>query len=103
MGLGRAEMYAAMLAVKKLGEDTTRNVATVRFFGKFFGLYADYYVFETTLKDAPEIPEAAGEQGQGWEGRQGRTRLRSPRLQVRRAGGREAACEQVRKGRGGRG
>ena len=65
VGLGRAEMYAAMLAVKKLGEDTTRNVATVRFFGKFFGLYADYYVFETTLKDAPEIPEAAGEQGQG--------------------------------------
>lgn len=32
----------------------------VRFFGKFFGLYADYYVFETTLKDAPEAPEAAG-------------------------------------------
>ena len=60
VGLGRAEMYAAMLAVKKLGEDTTRNVATVRFFGKFFGLYSDYYVFETTLKDAPEIPEAPG-------------------------------------------
>lgn len=60
VGLGRAEMYAAMLACKKLGEDTTREVATVRFFGKFFGLYSDYYVFETTLKNAPEIPEAAG-------------------------------------------
>jgi hypothetical protein len=59
-GLGRSEMYAAMLAVKKLGEDPVRNVATVRFFGKFFGIYSDYYVFETTLKDPPEIPEAAG-------------------------------------------
>lgn len=32
----------------------------IRFFGKFFGLYNDYYVFETTLKAAPEIPAAPG-------------------------------------------
>ncbi|KXZ46195.1 hypothetical protein GPECTOR_46g264 [Gonium pectorale] len=57
-GLGRAEMYAAMLAVKKLGEDSRRGIATVRFFGKFFGQQADYYVFEATLKDVPEMPEA---------------------------------------------
>lgn len=29
----------------------------VRFFGKFLGTHADYYVFETTLKSAPEEPE----------------------------------------------
>lgn len=60
VGLGRQEMYNIALAVKKLGEDPRKSVATVRFFGKFFGLYADYYVFETTLKDTPEIPEAPG-------------------------------------------
>lgn len=61
VGLGRQEMYNVALAAKKLGEDPKRSVATVRFFGKFFGLFADYYVFETTLKDTPEIPEAPGE------------------------------------------
>ena len=60
-GLGRSEMYNIMLAVKKLGEDPKRSVQTVRFFGKLFGLYADYYVFETTLKDTPEVPEVPGE------------------------------------------
>lgn len=60
VGLGRNEMYGIALAVKKLGEDPKRSVATVRFFGKLFGLYADYYVFETTLKEPPEIPEAPG-------------------------------------------
>ncbi|GFR44665.1 hypothetical protein Agub_g5955 [Astrephomene gubernaculifera] len=57
-GVGRGEMYAAMLAVKKLGEDGKRGVATVRFFGKFFGTQADYYVFETTLQNNPDMPEA---------------------------------------------
>lgn len=32
----------------------------VRFFGKFFGLQANYYVFETTLNEPPEVPEAPG-------------------------------------------
>lgn len=32
-------------------------VAQVRFFGKFLGTHADYYVFETTLKSPPEEPE----------------------------------------------
>jgi hypothetical protein len=29
----------------------------VRFFGKFLGTHADYYVFETSLKTPPEGPE----------------------------------------------
>lgn len=29
----------------------------MRFFGKFLGTHADYYVFETTLKSPPEEPE----------------------------------------------
>ncbi|PNW83461.1 hypothetical protein CHLRE_05g242550v5 [Chlamydomonas reinhardtii] len=58
VGLGRQEMYAAMLAVKRLGEDAKRGVSTVRFFGKFFGTQADYYVFETTLQSNPDMPEA---------------------------------------------
>ena len=64
VGLGKQEMYGIALAVKKLGEDPKRGVQTVRFFGKFFGLHADYYVFETTLKEPSEIPEAPG----GWAG-----------------------------------
>ena len=33
-GLGRQEMYGAMLACKRIGEDPKLGVATVRFFGK---------------------------------------------------------------------
>lgn len=58
MGIGRAEMYAAMLAAKKLGGDGERGVNTVRFFGKFFGTDACYYVFECTVGEPPEVPEA---------------------------------------------
>lgn len=58
VGLGREEMYGVAMAVKKLGEDPKRSVERVRFFGKFFGLNADYYVFETVLKEPPEMPEA---------------------------------------------
>lgn len=57
VGLGRQEMYNIMLAVKKLGEDPTRGVSSVRFFGKFLGLYSDYYVYETTLQQMPEEEE----------------------------------------------
>ncbi len=59
VGLGRAEMYNVMLAAKALGEDPHKGVATVRFFGKLLGIYADYYVFETVLKMQPEEDEAA--------------------------------------------
>eukprot|EP00877_Chromochloris_zofingiensis_P003995 jgi/Chrzof1/13597/Cz08g03200.t1 len=69
VGLGRAEMMNVMLAAKKLGEDPKRAVATVRFFGKFLGTHADYYVFETTLQIPPEEPEqtlAEGEVPNEW-------------------------------------
>ena len=49
------------LAAKRLGEDPAYNVATVRFFGKVFGISADYYIFETTLKDQPEEEEETRE------------------------------------------
>lgn len=63
VGIGKQEMYNVMLMIKKLGEDPSKAVATVRFFGKLFGLAADYYVFETTLKENPgENEETAGEQ-----------------------------------------
>ncbi len=57
VGLGLDEMYNVMLAVKRLGEDPSKGVATVRFMGKFLGIAADYYVFETTLTEPPEEPE----------------------------------------------
>lgn len=57
VGLGRTEMINVALAVKKLGEDPHKNVETVRFFGKFLGTHADYYVCETTLKSPPDEPE----------------------------------------------
>eukprot|EP00955_Chlamydomonas_euryale_P018865 201247-Chlamydomonas_euryale.AAC.1 len=51
-------MYAVMLAAKQLADDPQRGVASVRFFGKFFGLYANYFVFETLLKRPLETPAA---------------------------------------------
>ena len=57
VGLGKSEMYGVMLAVKQLGEDPKRAVSTVRFFGKFLGISADYFVFETTLQHPPEEDE----------------------------------------------
>lgn len=59
-GLGRQEMYGAMLACKRIGEDPKLGVATVRFFGKVLGIYADYYVFETTLKEQADEEETVG-------------------------------------------
>jgi radial spoke head protein 4A len=57
VGLGRREMVDVALAAKRLGQDPRRGVATVRFFGKFLGTHADYYVFETTLQNPPAEPE----------------------------------------------
>lgn len=59
-GMGDTEAYEIMLAQKKLGEDPALKLATVRFFGKFFGMGGDYYVFESTLKE-PEAPAEAEE------------------------------------------
>lgn len=59
-GLGKHESYRVAMAAHRLGESPSRGVAKVRFFGKIFGTHADYYVFETTLKDPPEAPTAPG-------------------------------------------
>ena len=60
IGLTRTESYQVSLAGKKLGEDPKLQVATVRFFGKIFGISSDYYIFETTLKEYPEAEEQEG-------------------------------------------
>lgn len=57
VGIGEKEAYEVALAMKSLGEDTEKGVESVRFFGKFFGLVGDYYVFEATLKDGEPEPE----------------------------------------------
>lgn len=62
LGLGKSEMYGVMLALKKLGEDPEKKLATVRFFGKMLGTGGDYYVFESTLTEpGPEIEVPEGE------------------------------------------
>jgi radial spoke head protein 4A len=71
VGLGRETGINIALAAKRIGEDPKLAVKSVRFFGKFLGLYADYYVFEVAFKgrsDAAAGAAAAPEQGQGREG-----------------------------------
>ncbi|KAG2495962.1 hypothetical protein HYH03_005892 [Edaphochlamys debaryana] len=58
VGLGRELGTNLALAAKRIGEDPKLGVKTVRFFGKFLGLYSDYYVFEVTFKK-PAEPEKA--------------------------------------------
>ncbi len=62
VGLGRETAISIALAAKRIGEDPKAAVRTVRFFGKFLGLYSDYYVFEVAYKAKPattEQPEGA--------------------------------------------
>mmetsp|Transcript_11182 Transcript_11182/g.20236 ORF Transcript_11182/g.20236 Transcript_11182/m.20236 type:complete len:450 (-) Transcript_11182:338-1687(-) len=56
VGLGREEGYTISLTMKRLGEDSRLGIQKIRFFGKIQGLYADYYIFETTLKTPPDTP-----------------------------------------------
>eukprot|EP00892_Ulva_mutabilis_P012544 jgi/Ulvmu1/9662/UM054_0094.1 len=70
-GCNEQEMYAINLQMKRLGENPSLKLKHVRFFGKFFGLHQDYYVFEAQPKAHPQQPaetpeersarEAAGE------------------------------------------
>jgi len=57
VGLGPIETYNIAMSAQRLGENPELLVETVRFFGKFFGLRANYYVYETTLKEPPPPPE----------------------------------------------
>eukprot|EP00210_Caulerpa_lentillifera_P007584 g7244.t1 len=63
VGLPREEMYEVALMSKLLGEDPSQSVSTIRFFGKFYGLERNYYVFETTLKEEPETTIEANSKG----------------------------------------
>jgi len=57
VGFTQTEWYNIMLTIKQLGEDPVKLVKTLRFFGKFFGIQNDYYVFEATLQEEGEPPE----------------------------------------------
>lgn len=61
-GLGSTELYEVMLQVRRLGEDPDHNLKSVRFFGKMFGLFADYYVFEG-VPNEPAPAEEESEEG----------------------------------------
>ncbi|GLC46426.1 putative splicing factor, arginine/serine-rich 4 [Pleodorina starrii] len=57
VGLGREVGLNVALAAKRIGEDPKLAVKSVRFFGKFMGLYADYYVFEVAFKEGAKAAE----------------------------------------------
>ena len=52
VALSEEELYGVQLQLKKLGETPDCKLKHVRFFGKAYGIYKNYYVFEGT----PEQP-----------------------------------------------
>lgn len=59
-GCDEREMYEIVLQMKRLGENPSLKLSNVRFFGKFFGLHQDYYVFEASPKTQPQhAPETS--------------------------------------------
>lgn len=63
---GRASCASALHSTWLLATAISRChlSAPRRFFGKFLGTHADYYVFETTLQNPPAEPEEAAEAGE---------------------------------------
>lgn len=61
VGLGKAETYRVVLALKALGDDPEFGVQSVRFFGKIFGTKADYLVAEVVPGEPGEAPELSEE------------------------------------------
>ena len=61
VGLGKAETYRVVLALKQLADSTDFNLATVRFFGKVFGKKSDYLIAEATPKELKEAVEVSEE------------------------------------------
>ncbi|MCO5578725.1 hypothetical protein L7F22_032570 [Adiantum nelumboides] len=59
VGVGRTESYYIVLASRQLS--TKPRISKVRFFGKFFGLHGNYYVFETNKQQTDEQTEAGEE------------------------------------------
>ena len=53
VALSSEEMYGVALQVKRLGQDPKLKLKAIRFFGKFFGLHGDYYVFQATPTTTP--------------------------------------------------
>lgn len=53
LGLPRSEMFCIMLSMRKLIRE--EPIATIRFWGKIHGLYRNYLVVETELKEEEYI------------------------------------------------
>lgn len=59
-GCDEQEMYGVVLQMKRLGQNPNLKLSNVRFFGKFFGLHQDYYVFEAKPRtQSQQTPETA--------------------------------------------
>ena len=60
-GCDEREIYGVNLQMKRLGENPNLKLKHVRFFGKFFGMHQDYFVFEaqakTLVQHTPETAE----------------------------------------------
>lgn len=64
VGLSEEEMYGVQLQLKKLGENPDYKLKHVRFFGKVYGMYKNYYIFEGTPEQpAPSVLETAEGEG----------------------------------------
>lgn len=64
-GCDEREMYAVNLQMKRLGENPSLKLKHIRFFGKFFGIHQDYYVFEAQPKAHQQQPPET-EEGVSW-------------------------------------
>lgn len=49
----KSELLEVLLVMKKLGGDGAKNIKELRFFGKFFTLQGQYYVFECSMNERP--------------------------------------------------
>lgn len=54
VNLSEEELHDITLMSQLLGADPSFQIASIRFFGKFFGLKQIYYIFETSLKEQLE-------------------------------------------------
>jgi hypothetical protein len=53
IGVPKNEMLEVLLVMKRLGGDAAKNIKELRFFGKFFTLKGQYYVFECSMNERP--------------------------------------------------
>lgn len=50
----KLEACEILLTMKQLGENDDHKVESLRFFGKFYTLKGQYYVFECRMMERPE-------------------------------------------------